>query len=415
MDTTALHYIPRVLPESENGYLVLAKVAGQLGKPDDLTGDNFSDTLYGRRWDSAQVGAWLKDRGFAIDAVRQVRSLEFGQTPVPDNAVSAYGSQPDVRMIIYLTVLRARQLLGENDTSGATTMVCDALHAARIVLGSRGDLLTHVSVVAAQTVTFETAYAVISNPHTTLTDCQRLRHEISLSRLLTEDFAQLIAADFRMKQLMIEGLKHPQSLSGLLQFSIKDRIGYRLPFLFKPNQSLNYVIPWYHYYESLIDIPIDRKRSASTEHMPDLCALYGEWLNGYGKRLAHDFLHSSFGGVLDARLRQQTRCSIGEALVALRRYHEATAGQLPSSLGELVPDYLPSVPLDYADGLPIKYSKEMKALWSVGENHFTLVKEDQDVGAEVIIVPVRFDGSYAPWKRIDPDQAREVAGGLFGH
>lgn len=418
MDTTALRYVPRILSETENGYLVLAKAADLLGKSDDLSGDSFSDTLYGRSWDSAQVEAWLKDRDFAIAAVHQVRSLPFGQVPVPDNAGSAYGPQPKVYLPIYLAVIRARQLLHGNDASAAATMVCDALHAARIVLGSRGDVFTHLHGVGAQTVTMDAAYAVISSPHATLDDCQRLLGEISRSRPPHEDFTQLIAADFRMKLLIVEALERPESLSGgSKKLNFKEAIGYRMPFLYKPNQSLNYVIPWYLYYESVVDLPLEEKRSkwaAAEKQLPDLCELCEEWLNGYGKRAAHNFLYPALGGLIDLRLRQQTYCSIGETLFALRRYHAATSGQLPATLAELVPDYLPSVPLDYADGLPVKYSREMKALWSAGENHFTLSKEDQEVKDEVTIVPVRFDGSYSPWKRINPDQVKEGAGGLFG-
>lgn len=417
MDTTALRYVPRVLPESENGYLVLAKAAAQLGEPPELKAESFSDMLYGRTWDTAQVAGWLKDRDFAIAAVRQVRSLELGQKPVPDNAVSAFAQQPNLRLIIDLTVLRARQLLMENDTSAATATVCDALHASRILLKSRGDLLTYFFAVGAQNVALETAYEVIANPRTTSADCQQLLDELAHSRPSHEDFTQLIAADFLMKQLVIEGLKHPQNLSKGLDLKRSDIVGLRLPFLFKPNQSLNYVIPRYLYYVSVIDLPFEKKRSgfdAAFSGIPDLCELHGEWLNGYGKRFTHDLLAPRLGGVLDGRLRQLTKCSLVETLVALRCYYDATSGQLPASLTELVPDYLPAVPLDYADGLPIKYSREMKALWSVGENHFTLSKEDQAVKDEVMIVPVRFDGSYAPWKRIDPDQPKEGVVGVFG-
>jgi hypothetical protein len=417
MDTTALRYVPRTLSEQENGYLVLAKAADQLGKPDDLSGDSFSDALYGRSWDSAQVEGWLKDRDFALVAVHQVRSLPFGQVPVPDNVGSAYGPQPRVYLPIYLAVLRAQQLLHENDASTAATMVCDALHAARIVMGSRGDALTYVCAIGAQTVALEAAYAVISSPRATLDDCRKLLDEISRARPTAEDFTQLLAADFRMKLMLVDALNHPQDFSDGFKLNRTESLAYRLPFLYKPNQSINYVIPWYLYYGSVFDLSFEKRQSqwtAAESQLPDLCKLSDECLNSYGKRAAHNFLYPAFGGIINSRLRQQTDCSIGETLVALRLYYDATSGQLPASLEELVPAYLPSVPLDYADGLPIKYSREMKALWSVGENHFTLNKEDQEVEIKATIVPVRFDGTYAPWKRIDPNQSKEGGAGFFG-
>jgi hypothetical protein len=42
--------------------------------------------------------------------------------------------------------------------------------------------------------------------------------------------------------------------------------------------------------------------------------------------------------------------------------------RLPRQLGELVPDYLDAVPLDDFDGKPLRYSREKKILYSVGED-----------------------------------------------
>ena len=416
MDTTGLRYVPRLLSETENGYLVLAKAADQLGKPDELSGDDFRETLYGRRWDSSQVEAWLADRDFAIAAIRKVRSFEFGQRPVPGDIYAAYGSQPAVSLPIQLAVLSARKHLRVGNTTDATTLLCDALHAVVLVQGSRGDVLTHVYTLAAHAMAMEAAYAVISDRRTSIEDCWRLGDQISRSRPAREDFLQMLAADLRIKELLVEALAHPQNLQGDWKMGRLDSIGYRIPFLYKPNRTLNYIIPRYLDYESVIDVPFNAMRSkralAEKEHS-DLCELHGEWLNGYGKRAAHDLLAPALGGLLRSRLNQQTNCSIGESLVALRRYHEATSGQLPASLDEMVPDYLSSVPMDYADGLPLKYSKEMKALWSAGEKHFTLSSGDQEVAKEVMIVPVRFHVSYSPWKQIVPDQSEKGAGGFW--
>jgi hypothetical protein len=57
--------------------------------------------------------------------------------------------------------------------------------------------------------------------------------------------------------------------------------------------------------------------------------------------------------------------STAQAALAIRAY-KLDHGDLPESLDALVPDYLPSVPIDYMDGRPIRYSKAEHAIWTIG-------------------------------------------------
>jgi hypothetical protein len=54
-------------------------------------------------------------------------------------------------------------------------------------------------------------------------------------------------------------------------------------------------------------------------------------------------------------------------MVALKCY-KLEHGDLPDSLEQLVPDYIKTVPLDPFDEKPIRYSKEKKMLYSIGED-----------------------------------------------
>jgi hypothetical protein len=54
-------------------------------------------------------------------------------------------------------------------------------------------------------------------------------------------------------------------------------------------------------------------------------------------------------------------------LIALHR-HRMTHGQLPSRLDSLVPEFLPSVPLDSYDGQPMRYAPDIGIVYSVGED-----------------------------------------------
>jgi hypothetical protein len=57
------------------------------------------------------------------------------------------------------------------------------------------------------------------------------------------------------------------------------------------------------------------------------------------------------------------------AACALRRY-ELAHGKPPEQLTDLVPDFLPSIPMDPFDGKPLRYRREGMewVLWSVGSD-----------------------------------------------
>jgi len=54
-------------------------------------------------------------------------------------------------------------------------------------------------------------------------------------------------------------------------------------------------------------------------------------------------------------------------LFALKAYKEEK-GHLPDSLSELVPKYLPKVPINPFDGKPLRYSKEKGIIYCVGRD-----------------------------------------------
>ena len=66
-----------------------------------------------------------------------------------------------------------------------------------------------------------------------------------------------------------------------------------------------------------------------------------------------------------ARLEALT--SFTRVLIALRR-HTLKHGTLPATLAELVPEFLETIPRDPFDGKPLRYSREKRILYSVGED-----------------------------------------------
>lgn len=69
--------------------------------------------------------------------------------------------------------------------------------------------------------------------------------------------------------------------------------------------------------------------------------------------------------------RYETRCEIDAALAifAIRQFHRQI-GRFPERLTDLVPDYLPRLPIDGADMQPLRYRREGDSyvLYSIGSD-----------------------------------------------
>ena len=69
--------------------------------------------------------------------------------------------------------------------------------------------------------------------------------------------------------------------------------------------------------------------------------------------------------LLRSRVGRELRLSFLRVLIALK-CHKLSKGSFPRSLEELVPEFLPEVPLDPYDGKPLRYSADEKILYSIG-------------------------------------------------
>lgn len=84
-------------------------------------------------------------------------------------------------------------------------------------------------------------------------------------------------------------------------------------------------------------------------------------------KILHDITAISLSPVNTKKCNEDSLVSATQAIIAIKAYKNDN-GDYPRSLEQLVPDYLSSVPLDYFDGNPLRYSKEDKILYSIGED-----------------------------------------------
>jgi len=88
--------------------------------------------------------------------------------------------------------------------------------------------------------------------------------------------------------------------------------------------------------------------------------------NFVGQSLVNILL-PSMKPILARKCLQNTSVSATQILLALKS-HKLKASSLPESLDDLVPEYFEKIPLDGFNGKPMKYSRQKKIIWSVGED-----------------------------------------------
>ena len=94
-------------------------------------------------------------------------------------------------------------------------------------------------------------------------------------------------------------------------------------------------------------------------------------------------------------MKAETERSIATCAIALKRY-SILHGKSPTSLDSLVTEFLPSLPVDYMDGKPLKYRRNADGgftLYSVGE-------DGKDDGGDASLLPDK-TGSRNRWSRKD--------------
>lgn len=96
----------------------------------------------------------------------------------------------------------------------------------------------------------------------------------------------------------------------------------------------------------------------------------------------------SYTGILTARLRDQIHISVTQAWIALRLFEKQT-GDLPESLDLLVPAYLPVVPRDYFTGDAVRYSRDVRAVWSAGETNLVVTHPDQEIPKHGLVLRLK--------------------------
>lgn len=389
-DVSDLRPVPRQLPDDQNAWLQLSKAAAMLtwdsARDVDVGYEVYEKMRVGEAWDNAKVAAWLAPDNSVWPLFEQAAALPSGQAPVADDLESFLPAQktlsPARRLgdLFEFSVLRAWSLFHSGQPDAGVDALLTTLRAVKLLEESRGGwdsvrtftLRRKVNAaLAAMSQHREVSAAALRRALAALAQTRPDPREFALNLrvILRENFLKLDALERGQESTVFDSRPLPTILSH----------GVNWPLLFKPHRTQWLLADNLRGSLRLLDADLTKIDAWQADERARMIGV--DWRvwnpdNLFGRiLLAGSLMPASY--LLRLRLRELAQISATETVLALRLYF-MEHGALPAKLDELVPAYLPSVPIDHYDRAPIRYSPAHFAVWSVGENNFMVTSPDPD-------------------------------------
>jgi hypothetical protein len=391
---------PPEIPDEQNAYALLARVAAAVGQ---------SPLIEPRKADiNALVDGTRQDDALAGEILAHVETLGvWTQVTNALAAPEAQGSWPTsldspmpeigpIRFLSRLMVLRATDEARRGDTRQAVQTLRDIFAIGTILENSSTTLICYLTGLAIKTSALDATRHIAATQPLSGEDIRSAIATVRASRINPENTQRAYRTELNFFRLCLdEVVRQPKHLLELSPETDNPRstrrsltILQKFRLTFKPNKSTRL------YAEDLREILplIGQDGTALKAVFPPGTPEYPPLLNpdNYLGHVLLRIITPTWPQILQTDIRHETAISGTEAFLALRLYAREHDNALPATLDALVPDYLPAIPRDHADGNPIRYSRAFRALWSAGENNLAVTRAGQKPEKRDLILDLAF-------------------------
>jgi hypothetical protein len=352
-----------------------------------------------------------------LDLIRQAAARPDCRFSQPERLTLLNGPDlPPMRDLAGFVIDQARDRLGHSDLAGAWDDIVVLLRMARHV-SEGATMFEELQALAIEKEALDLAREWTTAPGQTP---ERLRAAIAAYRDLPRltPAAEVVRGDAILFERTID-------------LPTDDIKGLFLEIIVGPMNLAHGNIPiWASLYIDLITTPWERERSRRVNRQFASTLIRNASLEpwqqqlGPGRPIAHDlessplakYLEANTGTCLDVENRNEVARRVLVQVMAIRAWQLRHGGHFPARLEELVPDELPSLPVDPYSGRPFGYlshSQADKFLYSVGPDG----RDDRGVAfapnssALDIVFPIRPLASPRPAKPADRDPGAQGAQG----
>ncbi len=363
--------------DSDNAYFDLIKLSSVIYEPKDKS-QTILDMVAGNAWDDqiAEDIVSKNSQAFAyfVEAARKPKFQDPAsanpENITPNMVLPAMNSW---RRMAQFSAIRAMYLARQGKDKEALDEVLNSVSIGQKIQESQAPLVEYFIAIAMKGVGLETVQKII--PSSKLTSAELKQYAQGLDKFYKNEDGLIMSfkGEYHFQSWVIdsivsgdtEALKsvvgEEESQNPEIAKKIKDN------YYFQPNKTK---LLFAEYARANIKSANQSCGEIKATEVKPLAPtnpakLYTEE-NAIGKIL-HDIIAASFSGVSTKKCQEDLLVGATQAMIAIKAFKNDT-NNYPSSLNELIPNYLSSVPQDPFDGKPLKYSVTKKILYSVGED-----------------------------------------------
>jgi len=347
----------------------------------------FKDYLRGKSpWDEERWKNLIEANANIYPLIRKASRRPWFQMPLATGIDSEIQGVLDVLRIVSLLEVRIVFDLKHKRSEAAMESLEQMFRLAHLVMQSDGTYISFLAGTRLYQRTFAMARVLMQDPACTPKQCeeiaewlgevpdavQRFRHFLSLDFFAHSNTIVRIAnGEITLRQIREMGAAGGRGDANRFWKEILYRL---IVFLeLQPNKTVRDFADAYRYIIRLAETPVPQRNAVPRPAC--LSMLDAESIGAAdivsGNAVGHILFRMAIPALLHAEQKPvQFKFDLAatRTLCALRRYADDHDGQLPASLAELIPKYLPAVPSDPYDGQALRYSPEKRRIWSVGEN-----------------------------------------------
>ncbi|MDO8529140.1 MAG: hypothetical protein Q7S18_00530 [bacterium] len=373
------------IPKESNAYFQFSEANDVIYLPKDNI-QSLSDLSENKNWDDALANDILNKNEKALNFFEAGIALPVYQVPELENPANysenlVLKGMASIRNLAKVNSIKALYLSRQGKDKEALDQSLKTIKMGQMFEDNQGALIQYLVGMAVKEIGLSNFRTILKYSHLSSTDLINYEKEldkykeskIALQNTLKSEYIMLTNS----KILAINPIFRGEKPAGDNELSneLSNELLRETPplvrgnnFYYKPNETQNCVIKNYRKMvdvvgknnygeiskENLIEkTPINSYNIFFTENAVGniLCDIIGS----IGENLATKKFQESFS-VKETQL-----------LLALKAYKQDT-GNLPDSLDNLIPKYIPEIPQDPFDGKTIKYSPEKKIIYSTGKD-----------------------------------------------
>ena len=369
------------IPKEENAFYSLSQASEKIYLPKEKS-ELFTKMVEGEKWDSEFAKELIKNNEEVFGYFEKALELPYFQIPKwqdPKNIgyETIMPSMSALRNIAKLNSIKANYLLTQGREKEALDLIVKTIKMGQIIEDSpRLPLISYLVGMAIKEAGLQRLRIMI--PNLTLSSevlkdyvaelGQFKANEQGLIKVMKMEYINLANIKSKIDATFVGKLpKEELEKLGMEETSFEIKTATKLNYLYKPNQTQRIFAEYYRNFVNNANKDCNELKLLEIKSLAPHSKIKMLFTENVVGKIFHDITAVGYSGLFDKKCLEDFSVIGAQSLIAIKAYQTET-GKIPSSLGELVPEYFSEVPKDPFDGKLIKYSPEKKIIYSVGKD-----------------------------------------------